>query len=375
MCVAARDRSAVETLAPLEVAIAMRACEPLDSAEALAAWMDGRSSPERGRSFAGYGVQQDGGVGAQDDKAEAALTVARLTVARLTFLAGKGGVGKTTSSASIALQLARRHPERQFTILSVDPAHSLRDVFADEGPPPNLTVEMIDTRAKWRRFRDTLGVEIERAVDSLTPSGMTVAYDTEAVKKLIEIAPPGADELFAINRIAALLADETQSAILVDTAPTGHFLRLLDLPRTAGEWVREFMRILLHYRELITPGSLGEELVSASRALKELSAALTSERAAVIVVTRPERIVIAETARLLADLERRGIVIGGVIANSMTPASDCSCDQDARTAEAAALAMLGRDVVRVERRDAPVTRLDELATLVPMAAPQARSAL
>jgi arsenite-transporting ATPase len=213
----------------------------------------------------------------------------------------------------------------------------LRDVFAHEAPPPNLAVETIDTRAKWRRFRDTLGVEIERAVDSLTPTGMTVAYDTDAVKKLLEIAPPGADELFAIKRIADLIADEAQAAIIVDTAPTGHFLRLLDLPRSAGEWVREFMRILLHYRELIAPGSLGEELVSASRALKDLAATLTSAQAAVVVVTRPERIVLAETERLLADLARRGIPVGGVIANYMMPVSDCTCDRSLRDAEGAAL--------------------------------------
>lgn len=371
--VAARDAEAIDALAPLAVAVAPHACEPMDSAVSIGAWMDGRFSHERARSFADYGVQRDSRVGAQDDKARAgtsaevaAADASSLHLARLTFLAGKGGVGKTTSSASIALQLALRHPEQRFTVISVDPAHSLRDVFAHESPPPNLAVEMIDTRAKWRRFRDTLGVEIERAVDSLTPGGMTVAYDTEAVKKLIEIAPPGADELFAIKRIADLLADETQAAIVVDTAPTGHFLRLLDLPRTAGEWVREFMRILLHYRELIAPGSLGEELVSASRALKELSAVLTSDRASVIVVTRPERIVLAETSRLIADLDRRGIALGGVIANYMTPQSNCACDQSLRASEAATLATLGRDVVRVERRDAPVTRLEELATLVPL---------
>ena len=51
-------------------------------------------------------------------------------------------------------------------MISVDPAHSLRDVFAHEAPPQNLAVETIDTRAKWRRFRDTLGDEIERAVDA-----------------------------------------------------------------------------------------------------------------------------------------------------------------------------------------------------------------
>jgi len=72
-------------------------------------------------------------------------------VERLTFVAGKGGVGKTTCAASIALQLAKRE---KTTVISVDPAHSLRDVFARAKPPADLNVETIDTREKWRQFRE-----------------------------------------------------------------------------------------------------------------------------------------------------------------------------------------------------------------------------
>jgi arsenite/tail-anchored protein-transporting ATPase len=235
-----------------------------------------------------------------------------LRIAHLTFFAGKGGVGKTTSASSLALKLARANPEKRYVIISVDPAHSLRDVFAHEAPPPNLQVEIVDTRAKWREFRDTIGREIERAMNAITPGGLTVAYDTDAMQKLVEIAPPGADELFAITRLADLAADESIETVIVDTAPTGHFLRLLDLPRTAGEWVREFMRILLRYKELIPAGSLGEELIRASRALHVLDDTLHSDRTSVIVVMRREPVIAEETERLIAELKRRKIPIGGV---------------------------------------------------------------
>jgi arsenite-transporting ATPase len=341
---ATRDAEAREAFG-VRVVDAARACVPLDTLEKIEAWSGGivgsaglqAAAPRQWRRFdaASPASLQAGAPGA------------------LLFLAGKGGVGKTTSAASIAIQLAKTQP---VTAISVDPAHSLRDLNLTVN---NLTIEIVDTRAKWNAFRESLGDEIDRAIGAIAPKGMTVAYDADAMKKLVEIAPPGADELFAITRLADLIAEN--KTVVVDTAPTGHFLRLIDLPKSAGEWVREFMRILLRYKDLIPPGSLGEELIRASRALTLVSETMRSDRCNVIVVTRPERIVVAETKRLIAEVESRGMHVGAVIANYVTPESDCPCDQSMRSYEADALAALDRDdIVIVERRDV----LDDLASLV-----------
>ncbi|HSP33404.1 MAG TPA: ArsA family ATPase [Thermoanaerobaculia bacterium] len=329
---------------------APRSCVPLDSLEALKAYRDSRIEIRDSRNSE-----------SRISNLESQLRVSP----KLLFLAGKGGVGKTTCAASIALQLASAHPDKRYTIISVDPAHALRDVFGSEKPPENLNVEIVDTRAKWQSFREALGDGIERAVNAITPGKMTVAYDSDAMRKLIDIAPPGADELFAISRLADLLADDRQDIVIVDTAPTGHFLRLIELPKTAGEWVREFMRILLRYRELVPAGTLGEELVNASRSLKLVEQTLHSDRANVIVVTRPERIVIAETRRLIEELERRKINVPAVIANYVTPQNDCRCDQSMRAHETEALECGGLPPpsVTIERRDEPVTTLAQLAAL------------
>lgn len=330
------------------VVIAPDACMPLDTAERIRAWSAGLQPAEPRASS----PAQAGG-----------LRTGRLQAwAPVTILAGKGGVGKTTCAASIALQLAQRNPAKRYVVISVDPAHSLRDVFANLKSPDNLTVETIDTKEKWRRFRETLGEQIADAVDALAPRGMSLEHDAEAMRRLVEIAPPGADELFAITRLADLVADPSLAGVIVDTAPTGHFLRLLDLPRAAGEWVREFMRILLHYKDLIPPGSLGEELVRASRALKDLDETLHSQRTAVLVITRPERIVIAETRRLIDELHRREIRVGGVIANYVTPANDDPCDQSMRAYELEYLDAFPETVL-IERRAKPPATPEELTSL------------
>jgi arsenite-transporting ATPase len=331
------------------VVYAPRACVPLDNTDRIRVW-------SAATAVAAFTVGQAAPTVPSTVKAVTAVTA-------LQMVAGKGGVGKTSCSASIALQLARQNPDKKYVVISVDPAHSLPRLLTET--PPNLTVEAIDTKAKWRRFRDSVGEKIVDAVDALTPRAMSLGHDTEAMRSLIEIAPPGADELFAITRLADLLADETLSGVIVDTAPTGHFLRLLDLPQAAGEWVREFMRLLLRYRDLIPSGSLGEELVRASKELKSVDAALRSDRASVIVVTRPERIVVAETKRLIENVKARGIRVGAVIANYVTPEQGDECDRSMRAHELAALADLG-EAVLIERRERPPMTPDELASLVPL---------
>ena len=340
-------------LAQWRVVRARRACLPLDTPEQISSW----SAATAVAAFVSDSRPHE--------HTKAAAAAAAVQTVPIMFFAGKGGVGKTSCSASVALQLAKRDPNGKYVVISVDPAHSLRDLFDDLAAPPNLSVETIDTKARWREFRETVGEKIEEAVDALTPRGVTIAHDTEAMQRLIEIAPPGADELFAITRLADLTSDRSLAGVIVDTAPTGHFLRLLDLPRDAGEWVREFMRILLHYRDLIPAGSLGEELVRASRALKDLEATLRSEQTAVIVVTRPERIVIAETKRLIDDIRGRGIRIGGVIANYVTPENGDDCDRSMRLHELTALDALDEPVI-IERRERPPMTVEELTSLVPL---------
>ena len=350
-CDSCRQRKEMEKRIEPDVplSLAPRACVQLDSVARLRSWLQGKD-----QRFPDTGIKR-----AESRRLD-------LGEAHLVFFAGKGGVGKTSTSSSVALQAAARFPDAQFTLISVDPAHSIRDVFAGESPPANLNVETIDTKAEWNRLRETLGDGIRRTVNALTPRNVSIAHDTEIMEQLIRIAPPGADELFAIMRLWDLINDQEQRRIFVDTAPTGHFLRLLELPETASEWVHEFMRILLKYKSMIPPGSLGEQLVRASKALSSFREFLRSDKCTTVVVTRPDRIVLEETRRLISSLKERQMHIAGTVANYLTPANDCSCDQSRRAGELEALTHVEGAVVTIERRPDPPARLADLQSLIPL---------
>ncbi|HET9225834.1 MAG TPA: ArsA family ATPase, partial [Thermoanaerobaculia bacterium] len=230
---------------------------------------------------------------------------------------GKGGVGKTTCAAAAALVLAE---SQDVLLLSTDPAHSLADVLDiplgnDERPVPNaprLWARELDADAAfeaWRgRHHDELGSVL----------GAFAGESREAVEKLLDITPPGLDEMVALASI--LDATEEDRLVVVDTAPTGHALRLLEAPELALEWDRALLSILLKYREAMGLGRLAEELVELSRSLKRLLTLLRDPvRTRFVAVTRTGELPRRETVRLLDELKRLSISVPTVIVNAGTP--------------------------------------------------------
>lgn len=283
---------------------------------------------------------------------------------RLVFVAGKGGTGKTSTAASIGLQFAGRG-DGEVRLLSVDPARSLTDLTDGLDLPDNLHVEQVDPSRAWKHLED----EMEKTLDELfgAPDGrFRAVHDERIARSLLDIAPPGADEIFALMRIVELLRSDAER-IVVDTAPTGHFLRLIDLPELATSWVRQLMKILLEYWQIMPSGSLGSTLLEMSKGLRELEEVLVSEQCGVVIVTRPEPMVIAETKRLVDELAKRRIGLVGIVANYLTPQNDCPCDRARRMAEIRLLEDLP-EVTMVERIDPEPGTIETLESLVPLPA-------
>jgi len=266
--------------------------------------------------------------------------LARLAPAgvRLLVFAGKGGVGKTTCAAATALTLARERPAARVLALSADPAHSLADVLdaplgdderAVPGAPAGLYARELDADAALARTRARYRRAVEETFDALLRgSRFDVAYDRQALHGLIDLAPPGLDELFAMLSVVEALLERRPAfdVVVLDTAPTGHALRLLEMPATALAWVHALLAILLKYREVVGLGEVAAELVAVARRLRELRALLgDGGRARVVVVARAAELPRLETARLVARLKRLRLTVPAVLVNALTSGRCARC--------------------------------------------------
>jgi arsenite-transporting ATPase len=249
-------------------------------------------------------------------------------IKRILLFGGKGGVGKTTAAAAHALAFAKADPKRKLLIFSTDPAHSLSDSFAEEigelkkgvAGCKNLDAMEIDPgkwfeelKQRYRSWTDDLFASISGR------AGMEIQFDREAMRELVELTPPGIDEIAALGTISELLDEDRYDTIILDTAPTGHLIRFLELPEVALSWIRTFMKLLLKYQNIVRATEVAEELVALSKSIKRVLALLTDQELCEFVgVAIPERMSLEETIDLAKSLEKlqvplRKLLINGVV--------------------------------------------------------------
>ena len=240
----------------------------------------------------------------------------------LTIVAGKGGVGKTTVATVLAIHSARA---ARTLVVSTDPAPSLADAFAqpigDEdtrigAPGSTLFARQMDATAAFARLRDRYRERVDALFDGLVGRGMDLSHDRAIVRDLLALAPPGIDEVYALSLLGDALFEQKYERVVVDPAPTGHLLRLLEMPRMALAWSHQLMRLMLKYREIGGLAEAAAEVLAFARNLRALDALLHDHaRAGVVVVTLDERVVAAETRRLIRDVASRGIGVTGIVVN------------------------------------------------------------
>lgn len=250
------------------------------------------------------------------------------TLSALTIVGGKGGVGKTTVACALALTAAAPSVEARVLLVSTDPAPSLADALAqpigDEETPVQgvrgLVARQADASAAFERLRADYAERVDAMFDAISAHGLDTTRDRRILRELLALAPPGIDELYALSAIADAVVEQRFARVIVDPAPTGHLLRLLEMPAVALAWTHQLMRLLLRYRELGALGDAGSELLALAKRVRAVDELLRDPaRASLVVVALDEPLVRRETRRLTDAVAALGVSIGGVIWNRCAP--------------------------------------------------------
>jgi arsenite/tail-anchored protein-transporting ATPase len=249
----------------------------------------------------------------------------KLLAGSLTIVGGKGGVGKTTTACALAIAAAQL--ASPVLVVSTDPAPSIADAL---GQPvgdaetavsgvAGLMARQMDATAAFREFQRGYQARIDALFDAFVRHGVDASHDRAILRDLLALSPPGIDELYALASLGETLAQGRFARVIVDPAPTGHLLRLLQMPALALDWSHRLMRLMLKYRDVAGLGESAEELLAFARRTRRVRDLLRDrEQSALIVVTLDEPLVRGETARLVAATRAEGVEVRGVVWNRWT---------------------------------------------------------
>lgn len=196
---------------------------------------------------------------------------------RVIFTMGKGGVGKTTIAAAIAVGLVEKGHKVHLT--TTDPAAHLEFVFQNREFNDRLTISRIDPKEEVAAYRSEVLSKVSGGLDE-----EALAYIEE------DLNSPCTEEIAVFRAFAEVVASSKDAIVVIDTAPTGHTLLLLDAAQA-------------YHKELAR--STGDIPESAKHLLPRLR---NPKETSVVIVTLAEATPVLEAGRLQDDLKRANII-------------------------------------------------------------------
>lgn len=211
----------------------------------------------------------------------------------LVMLMGKGGVGKTTMAAAVAVELAKRG--HAVHLSTSDPAAHLTETLS--GKMDKLEISRIDPEAETERYRQHV---LEQQGKDLDEQGRAVLEE--------DLRSPCTEEIAVFQAFSRIIREAGKKFVVMDTAPTGHTLLLLD---ATGAYHREITRQL---------GDKGLQFITPMMQLQD------QEKTKMILVTLAETTPVLEAAQLQDGLRRAGIepwawIINNSLVNTATRSS------------------------------------------------------
>jgi len=240
------------------------------------------------------------------------------------FVGGKGGVGKTTTSCSLAVQLAQSR--RSVLLISTDPAHNLSDAFGQQ---------FTKRETKVNGFDNLFAMEIDPEVEIGTDGDDTL-LDQKATSFLAEMASsiPGIDEAMSFAELMKRVSTKEHDVIIFDTAPTGHTLRLLAFPTVLekafekidalrnrfGGMINQFSKLFssMNGASLPSQDEMLKKLDSVKLVIRQVKKTFQDVNMTTFVcVCIPEFLSLYETERLVQELAKFGIDSHNIVINQV----------------------------------------------------------
>ncbi|XP_039125148.1 ATPase GET3B-like isoform X1 [Dioscorea cayenensis subsp. rotundata] len=269
------------------------------------------------------------------------------------MLGGKGGVGKTSCAASLAVKFANHgHPT---IVVSTDPAHSLSDSFGqdlsggtlvpvDGVDSPLFALEINPEKAR-EEFRSASqksgGTGVKDFMDSMGLGMLVEQLGELKLGELLDTPPPGLDEAIAISKVMQFVeAQEFNmfSRIVFDTAPTGHTLRLLSLPDFLDASIGKILKLKKKLTSATSAiksvfGQEEQPAQDASDKLEQLRERMAkvrelfrdNESTEFVIVTIPTVMAVSESSRLHASLKKENVPVRRLVVNQILPPSSSDC--------------------------------------------------
>lgn len=249
---------------------------------------------------------------------------------KLLFFAGKGGVGKTTLACATALRLAREGSDKEILIFSIDPAHSLSACLGMAvGPEPvriatGLSAVEINAETEFDSLKQQYQTDLAQCLSAIMPN-FDLTFDREVLERILDLSPPGLDEIMALTRALEFFRQRSYDLLILDSAPTGHLIRLLELPQLIDQWLKVFFGLFLKYRTIFSLPKVSQRLVKMSKELKTFKSLLRDPaRSALFSVTIPTEMAFQETLDLMAACDRLALGVPLLFINLVTPLTDCA---------------------------------------------------
>ncbi|EGV60371.1 Golgi to ER traffic- protein [Yamadazyma tenuis] len=254
------------------------------------------------------------------------------------FVGGKGGVGKTTTSSSVAVQLALKYPQDQFLLISTDPAHNLSDAFCQKFNKNATPVEGLPNLS-------CMEIDPEAAMSDLQQQAAQYNNDpNDPLKSMMSDLTgsiPGIDEALSFMEVLKHIKNQKENAespdsntisyktIIFDTAPTGHTLRFLQLPATLEKLLGKFQDLSGKLGPMMSMLGAGQQqdvfgkLNELQKNVSEVNEQFTNaDLTTFVCVCISEFLSLYETERMIQELMSYNMDVNSIVVNQLLFAED-----------------------------------------------------